>query len=107
MARQYLYRIHPSRPAMLVEGPTPEEEAIVDEHFAYLERLTGQGVVLLAGRTLDPDAQAFGIIIFLAENDGAARRLMSADPAVQKGVMISDLFPFRISLASKTLLETQ
>jgi uncharacterized protein len=105
MAQQYLYRIQPSRPEMLSEGATPEEEAIVAEHFAYLERLTGEGVVLLAGRTLVPGPQAFGIVIFLAEDDESARQLMAGDPVIRKGVMLPELFPFRISLASKTLAQ--
>ena len=32
---------------------TPSQtEEIIGEHFTYLERLTGKGVVMLAGRTL-------------------------------------------------------
>ena len=50
---QYLYRIQPTRPALLSEGATQEEEALVSEHFVYLRELTGKGIVLLAGRTLN------------------------------------------------------
>ena len=38
--QQFLYRVQPARLAMLTDGPTPDEELIVGEHFAYLEDLT-------------------------------------------------------------------
>jgi uncharacterized protein YciI len=104
MPSLYLYRIHPSRPAMLTDGRTPEEEAIIAEHFTYLERLTVQGTVLLAGRTLTPGAESFGIVVLTAETEETARNVMTNDPAIRKGVMFSDFFPFRISLISPTLL---
>lgn len=94
----YLYRIQPVRPEMLVIGPTPDEERIVGDHFAYLQRLTEESVVFLAGRTLTTDQASFGIIIFKADTDAAAQEIVQADPAVQQRVMRAELFPFRISL---------
>lgn len=101
MNRQFLYRIRPSRIAMLTEGPTSREEGIVSRHFTYLEGLTERGVVLLAARTLHPDETAFGIVIFLAESEEEARGIMENDPAVVEGVMLADLFPLRIALAAR------
>ena len=95
---QYLYKIQPTRQGMLAQGPTPEEERIVGEHFAYLERLTGEGVVILAGRTLNTDSSSFGIVIFQAASDEEAGAIMKADPAVQGGVMRAELYPYRIAL---------
>ncbi|MBU0490924.1 MAG: YciI family protein [Chloroflexi bacterium] len=95
---QYLYKIQPARPEMLVKGPTPEEEAVVSQHFAYLQRLLGEGVVILAGRTLNTDESSFGIVIFNAPSEEAARRVMHDDPAVQAGVMRAELYPYRIAL---------
>ncbi len=94
---QYLYKIQPSRLAMLIES-TPEEDAIVSEHFNYLKTLLAQGVLTLAGRTLNTDDTSFGIAIFEADDDDAARAIMLNDPAVQKGVMQAELFPYRIAL---------
>jgi uncharacterized protein YciI len=48
---QYLYRLLPARVEMVAIGPTPEEQAIVNEHFTHLTELTAQGVMLLVGRT--------------------------------------------------------
>ena len=94
----YLYRIQPTRPAMLLEGSTPEEDAIIGQHFAYLQGLTAQGVVILAGRTLNTDPSSFGIVIFRAADDTAAHALMDNDPVVRQGVMRAELFPYRIAL---------
>ena len=53
--KQWLYRIQPVRKEMLAEGPTPEEERLVGEHFEYLKGLVEKNVVMLAGRTLNTD----------------------------------------------------
>ncbi len=95
---QYIYRIQPTRAEMLPEGPTPEEAAIVGQHFAYLQNLTERGVVVLAGRTQTTGPSSFGIIIFYAESEEAAQELVANDPAVQNGVMSAELFPFRVAL---------
>lgn len=96
--KQFLYRIQPSRVAILTEGATAEESAAVEAHFNYLERLLGENVVLLAGRTLTRDEQTFGIVIFVAPTEEAALAIMHGDPAVQGGVMKAELFPYRIAL---------
>lgn len=96
--QQFLYQIQPTRPAMLIDGPTEEEAAIVSEHFNYLKTLTEQGVVFLAGRTLNTDASSFGIIIFEADNQEAAQVIVASDPAVSRGVIRAELFPYRIAL---------
>jgi uncharacterized protein YciI len=94
----YLYRIQPARPAMLSEGPTEAEAAIVAQHFGYLKDLAEQGVVVLAGRTLNTDPSSFGIIILRADTEATARGIMEDDPAVRQGVMRAELFPYRIAL---------
>lgn len=98
---QYLYRIQPTRPAMLTEGPTPEEQRIVGEHFNYLKGLTERGVVILAGRTLNTDESSFGITVFNAESDEAAGAIVEGDPAVRQGVMRAALFPYRVALINE------
>ncbi len=96
---QYLYRLLPTRIEMVTEGPTPEERAIVSEHFEHLSALTKQGVMLLVGRTQDDSPDTFGVAIFQAESDDCALEIMNSDPAVRKGIMRAKLFPFRIALA--------
>ena len=100
---EFLYRLLPARPAMLTEGPTPEERAAVAAHFAYLQELTAAGVVMLFGRTQTTGPETFGIVIFRAESADAAYRIMASDPAVQTGVMRAEVFPFRVAGAGPGL----
>ena len=103
MARQFLYRIQPTRDGFLIES-TPEEDAIVTEHFNYLKALTEQGVVLMAGRTLHTDDSSHGLVVFVADSEDEARALMTHDPAVQAGVFRAELFPFAVALANKSIV---
>jgi uncharacterized protein YciI len=96
--KQFMYRIQPARAEMLKSGPTKEESAIVEEHFSYLKNLTAKGVVILAGRTLTTDESTFGLVIFRAGSEEAAREIMNNDPAVKNGVMRATLFPFRVAV---------
>jgi uncharacterized protein YciI len=86
---------------MLTHGPTTEEAEIVTQHFAYLKRLAEQGVVVLAGRTLNTDEKSFGIVIMRAASEDAARDVMQNDPAVKHQVMRAELYPYRIALMAK------
>ncbi len=98
LLQEYIYVIRPTRLEMLTTGPTPDEEAIIDQHFAHLQRLTADGVVILAGRTQTTGDDSFGIVIFRATDDTAARTIMEDDPAVKQGVMRAALYPYRIAL---------
>jgi uncharacterized protein YciI len=91
---EYIYLIHPLRDGFF-EQPTPEEDIIMEEHFQYLKHATDAGIVLLAGPCLD---NTFGIIVFIAKNDEAARTFMFTDPSVKKNVMMAELHPLSISL---------
>ncbi len=96
--RQFLYKIQPTRIEMLQEGPTKAETEIIDSHFKYLKGLQEMDVLILAGRTLNIDESTFGIVIFNAESEEAAREIMEDDPAVRSGVMRATLFPYRVAL---------
>jgi uncharacterized protein len=98
---QYLYRIQPARMEMLSDKPTAQEKAIIDEHSDYLQDLLTRGVLILAGRTLNSDPTSFGIVIYKAGSLGEALHIMENDPAVKKGVMLAELFPFRAALIGK------
>jgi uncharacterized protein len=96
----FLYQLKPARPELLTEGPTDREAAVIKRHFDHLRDLRDRNVVLCAGRTLNQDQNAFGIVIFEAASETAARTLMASDPAVEGNVMRATLFPFRIALSS-------
>ena len=99
---QFLYRIQPTRLAMLTEGPTEREAEVLGEHFGYLSRLTDRGTVLMAGRTLTADERTFGIAVLVAATIAEAEAIMNDDPAVKHGVMRAELFPYRVALWSQT-----
>lgn len=82
---------------MVTNGPTDEEASILSEHFNYLQSLTKQGVVLVFGRTQNNDLSTFGITIFRADSENAARSIMNNDPAVKKGLMRAELFPYKVA----------
>jgi uncharacterized protein YciI len=94
---EFLYMVQARRPQLLTEGPTDEELEILGRHSAYLEDLARRGVVELAGRTQNTDATSFGIVVFRAENEDAARALMRDDPAVRHGIMDATLFPYKVA----------
>ena len=95
---QFLYKIKPTRLAMLTEGPTAQEEAALSQHFNYLQKLIEGGIVIMAGRTQTANMDTFGIVILRADDKAAAHKLMLSDPAVAQGVMHATLYPFRIAL---------
>lgn len=95
---KFLYKLIPMRADMLSEGLSDPENQVIESHFAYLSDLKEKGVVKLAGRTTNTDASSFGVMIFEAKNEEAARLIMANDPAVKEGVLAAQLFPFRIAL---------
>ena len=95
---QWIYVLKVGRLEMLIEGSMPEEDEIVGRHFAYLKDLTEKGVMVLVGRTQTADESTFGIAIFEAENEEAARTIMENDPAVVAGVMHATLYPYKVAL---------
>lgn len=99
--QQWLYHLVPARLGMVTEGPTPEEAETVSRHFAYLAELTEQGVMILVGRTQNDDESTFGLAIFEAEDEAAARKIMEDDPAVAGGVMRATLYPYKVALMRK------
>jgi len=76
-------------------NPTDAEAAIVSRHFAHLKTAHDAGRVILAGPCED---YAFGVVVFEAPDEAAARAFMDADPAVAEGLMTARLHPFRVSL---------
>ncbi len=80
------------------ENWTKEDEEIVNQHFTYLKALLAEGKLILAGKTDGLSDKTFGIVIFEAKSMEEANQIMSHDPAIEKGVMMGELFPYRIAL---------
>ena len=68
--------------------------------FRLPQRRARCGAMILAGPCED---LAFGLVIFQAEDDSAARAFMANDPAIRAGLMTAELHPFRVSLIAGRL----
>jgi uncharacterized protein YciI len=102
---QFLYQIFPARPDMLTDGPSESEAQVIQDHFDYLQGLTRDSTVLLAGRTQTTDPSTFGMVILQAGSEQEAREIMENDPAVKHGLMRCTLFPYRIAVVSDSISE--
>jgi len=96
---EYIYLIHPFRDGFY-EQPTPEEDAVMEAHFQYLQEASQDGTVILAGPCLD---DTFGLVVFRAESEDAARAFMFKDPSIEANVVMAELHPFRTSLVGKSI----
>lgn len=91
----WVYFLHPPREDFAATM-TEAEDAAFSEHFAYLESLLADGVLVLAGPTLG--SQNTGIAIFDAPDRAAAESIMGGDPAIAAGVVRGELREMRVSL---------
>lgn len=98
----FLYQFDPIRPELVTDPAawTADDDRIGDAHFAYLKKATEDGIVLLAGRSLDGIGPA--IVILEAGSEEEARRFMESDPFVAGGLMRARLHPFRAALVRAT-----
>ena len=94
---QWAYRIVPTRPEM-VTSATDDEAAVVQAHFQYLLALKERGDLILAGRTQEA-VGSWGVTIFEAPDEEAARAIMEGDPVVASGVMAATLHPYAVAVA--------
>jgi uncharacterized protein len=94
---QYLYTVQVVRQAMF-EAATAEESRIAGEHLAYMQSLMDEGTGIFAGALKIWDSRHFGLVVFQAENDDAAKVILHNDPAVQNRIMRGRWFPYRIAL---------
>ena len=78
-----------------------DDNAAVARHFARFKHAIETGELILAGRTQEPGDKTFGIAIFQAKDEAAARRFMESDPAVVAGLMTAELHPFAVALERK------
>ena len=92
-----IYRLVPR--LYVMSAWTRADEDKVQRHFARLQAEAKQGRVILAGRTLEQNEKAFGIVVFEASTEPEARAFMDSDPAVVGGVMTCELHPYRIAVS--------
>jgi uncharacterized protein YciI len=92
---EWIYFLHPPRDDFAATM-TDEERAVWSRHFAHLQALLDDGVLILAGPTLGPVNT--GLTVFEADDEAAARAVMLADPVVAGGYAAGELREFRVSL---------
>jgi uncharacterized protein len=80
---------------------TKEDKMALDRHFARFQHAIETGELILAGRTKEPGDKTFGIAIFEAKDETAARTFMESDPAVVAGLMTAEFHPFAVALQRK------
>jgi uncharacterized protein YciI len=80
---------------------TKDDEMALSRHFARFKHSIETGELILAGRTMEPGDKTFGIAIFEAADEKAARSFMESDPAVVAGLMTAELHPFAVALQRK------
>jgi uncharacterized protein len=80
---------------------TNEDSAALKRHFVRFQEAAKSGQLILAGRTSEPGDKTFGIAIFEAVDEDAAKKFMQEDPAVVGGLMIAELHPFAVALQRK------
>jgi len=100
--RQFLYLLHLVPRLHQPTGWTADDEAAVVRHYRRLKEGVERGQVILAGKTDEPGDLTFGLVIFEAEDEAAARAYMAADPAVVAGIMTAELRPYRVALLRKS-----
>ncbi|HKE30283.1 MAG TPA: YciI family protein [Candidatus Angelobacter sp.] len=81
---------------------TKEDNVVLERHFARFQQAAKSGQLILAGRTSEPGDKTFGIAIFEAPDEAAARKFMEEDPAVASGLMTAELHPFTVALQRKS-----
>jgi uncharacterized protein len=80
---------------------TKEDEMALSRHFTRFKHAIETGELILAGRTRELGDKTFGIAIFEAKDEEAARKFMESDPAVVAGLMTAELHPFAVALERK------
>ena len=100
--KQFIYVLHLVPRLHADSAWTKEDKAALERHFVRFQEATKSGRLILAGRTSEPGDKTFGIAIFEAPDEDAARKFMESDPAVVAGLMTAELHPFAVALERKT-----
>ena len=98
---QYIYVLQVSPRFQEEASWTETENAVLGRHFDRLAQAAKAGQVILAGRTNEPLDKTFGLVIFEADSETAAREFMQADPAVNAGLMTATLHSYAVALQRK------
>jgi len=96
--REFIYVLHLVPRLYDDKNWTKDDGAALQRHFVRFQHAIETGELILAGRTMETGAKAFGIAIFQAADEASARQFMESDPAVVAGLMTAELHPFAVAL---------
>lgn len=86
--RGYVFVLLKTGPKRMPDGP--ERDAMFKGHFANMERLAKEGLLVYAG-PLDGQNGLRGLFIFATKDMEAARKAVDTDPVVVNGEMVAEL----------------
>ena len=92
---EWIYFIHTPRDDFAATM-TGDERRVWGEHFERLKRLLAEGTLIIAGPTLGRINT--GVAVIEAPDEGSARQIMEADPAIASGFARGELRGFNVSL---------
>lgn len=92
---EWIYFLHPPRQDFAATI-SEEESEVWRRHFVRLQRLSAEGILVLAGPTLGKTNT--GIVVFEADDEVKAEEIMNSDPTIAEGHALGELRPFRVSL---------
>jgi uncharacterized protein YciI len=86
--RSYVFVLLKTGPRRMPAGP--ERDAMFKGHFANMERLAKEGLLVYAG-PLDGQNGLRGIFILATSDLDVARKAVDSDPVIESGEMVADL----------------
>lgn len=101
--KQFIYVLHLVPRLYSDAAWTKEDNAAIERHLNRFKHAIETGELILAGRTREPGDKTFGIAIFEAKDEAAAKKFMEEDPAVAGGLMTAELHPFAVALERRNL----
>jgi uncharacterized protein YciI len=76
--------------------PKPRQQEIFKGHMANMQRLSGEGRLIIAGPFAKPRDPAWrGLFVFATPDVNEAQRLVATDPGVIEGVFVTEIHPMQ------------
>jgi uncharacterized protein YciI len=99
--KQYVYMLRLLPAYQTEKAWGDKEKMVVGQHYQRLLKAATDGQVILGGRTTEALDKTFGLVVFEAASDEAAKAFMEADPAVKEGLMTATLHPYAVAMQRK------
>lgn len=96
--KQFLYLLRLEKTMQDTSAWSAEKQQVVAAHFAHLQKMLQDGILILAGKTSTDLATTFGIVVFEADSFESAKVIAENDPAVIAKIMNVEVFPYEVAL---------